>query len=582
MSTSATLLQVAASTLAFYARYSDESQSPTSIDDQLRRCRDIAERHGYPTSNALVFTDEEVSSFRADKAASREGYRKLMDAWEQGRIDILIVDELSRLARNGRQQLELFESIDSTGVRFLTANGIDSALEGWRLVFNIQGMMAQEESRATSFRVIRGMRGQLERGYMIAQPPIGYQSERVLENGRELGTKWSVDEASASLVREMYARRGKGESFGSIAAWLNGCGVPTPRNGRLWRAAGIQRLLENAIYRGEFILNGSSFAKTKARKLRKKTKLTPQAISFDRPLLRIVSDEVWYAAQPRSRSGEGRTQYGGGRNIYSGWMRCGHCGSLLSATSGGSAFSCGGCISNRRAADPAAPAAVPTISKRGIEQVVRHALSYTLSADRLDELRERLKERLSEDPESELKRLRLAREHAKQRAQRVLRLISLDPDSDELAETEYAAAKDALKVAEQALKRAEGSADVLLKRDLVAQLSLTPEDLAGKLLDGELEVAHVRTVLSRLFSHFVLTGREGRVSIFHIEFRPGVAAAWLTDSAVVDESICALEVRISCSAKRPVEWKLEAQRVKPRSPLPSGPGHEVTRSRGQS
>ena len=39
---------------AIYARYSTDGQRETSIDDQVRRCREVAEKNGYTVDDALA------------------------------------------------------------------------------------------------------------------------------------------------------------------------------------------------------------------------------------------------------------------------------------------------------------------------------------------------------------------------------------------------------------------------------------------------------------------------------------------------------------------------------------------------
>ena len=203
---------------AIYARYSFDSQSPSSTEDQIRRCRELAKRLGLEVDENLIFSDAEMSGYKEKQALARPQYKAMIEAWDSGRFDVLLSDELSRLARNRRQQFELYERLENERIRLVTGNGIDTAQPQWRLLAGMQGLMAQEESRMTSFRVTRGMLGQLERGYMIAQPAFGYVGERNVDaTGREVGTHWRVDEANAAIIKEMYARRVRGESFAQIA-----------------------------------------------------------------------------------------------------------------------------------------------------------------------------------------------------------------------------------------------------------------------------------------------------------------------------------------------------------------------------
>src|SRR4051794_41956899 len=61
---------------AIYARYSSDRQSPASIQDQLRKCRECAAEHQSEFQDGHIYTDEAVSGAGAD----RPGLLKLMAA----------------------------------------------------------------------------------------------------------------------------------------------------------------------------------------------------------------------------------------------------------------------------------------------------------------------------------------------------------------------------------------------------------------------------------------------------------------------------------------------------------------------
>src|SRR5438270_7375687 len=83
---------------AAYARYSSDRQSPTSIEDQLRRCREYASRNQWDILPEHIYTDEERSGAGAD----RPGWARLRSAITQKPhpFDVLLVDDTSRLCRN--------------------------------------------------------------------------------------------------------------------------------------------------------------------------------------------------------------------------------------------------------------------------------------------------------------------------------------------------------------------------------------------------------------------------------------------------------------------------------------------------
>ena len=74
--------------LAIYARYSCEKQNETSLEDQIRRCTELAQRHGWSISQDLIYTDAAASGTEKGDAL-REDYRRLLEDWNTGKFDVL-------------------------------------------------------------------------------------------------------------------------------------------------------------------------------------------------------------------------------------------------------------------------------------------------------------------------------------------------------------------------------------------------------------------------------------------------------------------------------------------------------------
>ncbi|SVE16750.1 uncharacterized protein METZ01_LOCUS469604, partial [marine metagenome] len=78
-----------------YARYSSDLQSETSIDDQVRLCRERAERDGMAVTE--VYSDYAISGGTLN---NRPGMLALMDAAKQGEFDVVIAEALDRISRD--------------------------------------------------------------------------------------------------------------------------------------------------------------------------------------------------------------------------------------------------------------------------------------------------------------------------------------------------------------------------------------------------------------------------------------------------------------------------------------------------
>src|SRR5262249_54811418 len=110
---------------AAYARYSSDRQSPASITDQLRKCREYAEKQGWLYQEEHVYVDEALSGAGADRPAL---LRLLETAAQTPRpFDIVLLDDTSRLSRNTGETLRFYEKLNFADIRIVAVSqGIDT------------------------------------------------------------------------------------------------------------------------------------------------------------------------------------------------------------------------------------------------------------------------------------------------------------------------------------------------------------------------------------------------------------------------------------------------------------------------
>jgi len=549
--------------VGIYARYSCEKQDDTSLEDQIRRCREGALRIGLITDERHIYTDAAISGLDND----RPGYRQLMSAWNSGALHVVLVDEFSRLSRDPLEQARLMKKLDQNArMRLVTVDGVDTKDSDWQLRLGIQGVIAQHESRRIRHRVERGMRGQLERGYMLAAPPLGYSLKRELDaSGNRIGTHWVVDEDKAAIVREVYARRAAGESMHQIAAWLNAEGVPCGRparstRGGFWRPSRIKQLLDNTIYRGVFTLHGSTTyqAKCQARGVE------PDIHEYARPELRLVSDELWWKCRDKviSRSG-----YGGGRYALSGLMSCGCCGATLSLSSEvkrQSAY-CSACTV-AKAANGETNRLTGAIRVVGIKLMLIKALHHFMSESFLEAFRDSLRQLLTGDKRQELEdaKRRLAEQLRIQ--DRFSRMLGQTSNDDPVLEQRYKETREKVQRAQARVAELQGQTEELDERALQAQLAADPLNLLDHLWDARLPPHELRAVLHGLFPSIVFVTKHRRYqSVFRIRFAPGVALAQASGTTVLCTHECEgwflLSYMPAHGAGSQAFWEVEGKRT---------------------
>jgi DNA invertase Pin-like site-specific DNA recombinase len=244
---------------AIYARMSTDKQSEASTADQVRECRRFAEREGYQVAPGLIFEEAGISG------ASRHNRPKLLelvariDEW-----DVLVCFDFSRLARNQEDQGWIRNRLRLHRRCALEAStGQDLANIGSR----VMGVVNEEYIEKLRADTRRGLRGRVERGFRAGGVPFGYRSVqepsgRLDARGLPIpsGFRLVVHEERAAIVRELFDRYAAGEGYRALAHRLNARGVESPR-GNGWAPSAIHPLLQNEIYRGEYIWNRSEWVK---------------------------------------------------------------------------------------------------------------------------------------------------------------------------------------------------------------------------------------------------------------------------------------------------------------------------------
>ena len=548
--------------IAAYARYSTDEQRATSIDDQLRRCHEVANREGLEIEPAFIFSDDAVSGSSKGRH-KRPGYQKLIDGIDAGEIRVVVVDELSRLTRDVEESGRLMRYVENVGLQIIAASGLDTRQKGWQAPFMVNILMARLEVEGLAHRATRGILGQLERGYQIAQAPFGYSRVREYDaRGEHIGTRWAIDEEKAAIVRKIFNWRRMGMSGFEVARALQEDGVAIPNATRCkgkptWMPATVFRLMNNTIYRGVFVWNGSAFTKAKARKTGKAVVEIP----FERPECRIVSDESWWACNP-SDSSTAPTR-GGGKHLLSGLVRCGDCHARLSihGSKASRTLYCSQCDTLVRVGAKKTWIGYSSVS--AAMHALKEVFTQVFTGAVQQQFHERLRSRLLQGPKIELQGLRQQVATLDQRKARVKALL-MRPDLDPADfEPELVGINEKLRMLKLRIDALEKGRHGITEEALRNQLAVDALTTLHAVLDGGIPVYQVRAVLGRLLASFELVARpEKGQSIFRIALRPGSYLAEVTSTTVLDDSPIVFEVSASISAKRPAVWSVQSRVMK--------------------
>jgi site-specific DNA recombinase len=353
---------------ATYARFSSSNQKDTSIDDQVKLCREFLLRNEGAVSDEMVLTDYAVSG----AVRTRDGFDKLLRLVEGRAVDLVITESGDRLTRDLGDADRLWKLCEFHAVRLIcVSDGIDSARDGSRMQFQFKAVMSDQYLVNLGKQTLRGLFGAAGRQTSTGGLPFGYSSRPIWKGGREPdGYEILVNDEQARVVVRIFEMYLDGQSLLTIATVLNKEGVPPPRAlskkraAKFWRKVTIHHILLNRAYIGEWAFGRKRWRKDPVTRKRRYTLRLEKDIHRDsRPHLRIVPDEIWSAVEARRKAvGEnssGRTDGAPGKKVthpFSGLLHCSECGHRMTDAGGTSAryYRCsgatsGGICSNSRA-----------------------------------------------------------------------------------------------------------------------------------------------------------------------------------------------------------------------------------------
>ena len=188
----------------------DELQGESnSISNQKQMLEDFARRNGLP--NPTHFTDDGISGTRFD----RPGFLAMMEEVEAGRVEAIVIKDMSRLGRDYLKVGQVMEVLRQRGIRLIAINdGVDS-LKGDDDFTPFRNIMNEFYARDTSRKIrsvfkSKGMSGKHLTGTVI----YGYLWDEKREH-------WLVDEEAAEVVRRIFSLTLEGYGPYQIACKLS-------------------------------------------------------------------------------------------------------------------------------------------------------------------------------------------------------------------------------------------------------------------------------------------------------------------------------------------------------------------------
>jgi len=320
-----------------YKRLSKEDEKAgesMSIEHQGILLRQYAEEHGFNVVDE--YADDGYSGTNFD----RPDVQRLLDDAKSGKIDTIIVKDLSRFGRN---YIEVGQYIDyifpAYGIRFIAINDNVDTADRTSTAMDMMPIMNvfNEWHAANTSKKIRAVLESSQRSgkYTNWNYPYGYRA------GDDESRTAVIDEEAAAVIRRIYDLRLQGHSARTIARILTDEGIPNPATyytkldgGKwnrpckpYWNPETIRWILSNPTYIGHTIQHKTTRVSYKNHKVVQ----IPQSdwIINENAHEPIISKEIWDKVQATYEGRCGRSDKSNVVHPLSGLVVCPNCGKKL-------------------------------------------------------------------------------------------------------------------------------------------------------------------------------------------------------------------------------------------------------------
>lgn len=149
------------------------SSAEQDYDRQVSDLQRLADAKGWPVGEVI---SEKVSGYK--RGVKREGLERLLDLVEKGKVQKVLVSEVSRIGRVPSQTVRILEDFTAKGVSIYVHNvGLETLSENGKLnpaasiMFTLFAEFARAESVQLSERTKSGMEEARRKGIRIGRAP---------------------------------------------------------------------------------------------------------------------------------------------------------------------------------------------------------------------------------------------------------------------------------------------------------------------------------------------------------------------------------------------------------------------------
>ena len=280
-----------------YMRVSTEDQAREgfSLPEQRERLETFCKFKGYEIVD--YYEDAGIS---AKTGNYRPEFERLKSDIKAKKINTIVALKLDRITRSIFDWEKLITFLDENNAYIDCANDeINTTSANGKMISRLLMSVSQNEIERTSERTKIGLAGAIKNGHIPHVAPLGYKRE----------DKKLVVDSTKDIVVRIFDLYYNGYSYQKISNLFNGEKVLAKDN---WRDSTIMGILENEIYKGDFVHG-------------KKTK---HPTYYENVVEPIISKEMWADCQVQkkknSRSYKRTLTY-----LYLQKLKCPKCGRVL-------------------------------------------------------------------------------------------------------------------------------------------------------------------------------------------------------------------------------------------------------------
>ncbi len=281
-----------------YMRVSTEDQAREgfSLPEQKERLEAFCKFKGYEIVD--YYEDAGIS---AKTGNHRPEFERLKDDIKAKRINTIVALKLDRITRSIYDWENLMTFLDENNAYLDCVNDeINTTSANGKMISRLLMSVSQNEIERTSERTKVGMAGAIKNGHIPHKAPLGYKHE---------DRKLVIDYSTKDIVIRIFDLYYNGLSYKKISNLFNEEKVLGRDN---WRDSTIVTILENEIYKGDFVHG----------------KRTNHPTYYEDVVEPIVSKEMWEDCQVQkkknSKSYQRTLTY-----LYLQKLKCPKCGRIL-------------------------------------------------------------------------------------------------------------------------------------------------------------------------------------------------------------------------------------------------------------